>query len=205
MHDLLLRELTPAVIGVLVRRGVDFATAEDAVQDALVQAALTWPDQQPADPRAGWSRSPGASSSTPAGPRSRGATGSGASRTSRRPADRDADDTLRLFFLCAHPSLTAASAVALTLRAVGGLTTRQIAGPTSCRRRRWRSGSAGPSARSRRPVRRAGDLATVRRVLYLVFNEGYTGDVDLAGRGDPAHPAAGVEDRRRERPRGCWR
>ncbi|MDN5933337.1 MAG: RNA polymerase subunit sigma-24, partial [Pseudonocardia sp.] len=53
MDDLLLRELTPAVIGVLVRRGVDFATAEDAVQEALVQAALTWPDRPPADPE-GW-------------------------------------------------------------------------------------------------------------------------------------------------------
>jgi predicted RNA polymerase sigma factor len=53
MDDLLLRELTPAVIGVLVRRGVDFATAEDAVQEALLQAALTWPDGRPADPK-GW-------------------------------------------------------------------------------------------------------------------------------------------------------
>ena len=53
MDELLLRELTPAVLGVLVRRGVDFATAEDAVQEALIQAALTWPDRQPADPK-GW-------------------------------------------------------------------------------------------------------------------------------------------------------
>jgi hypothetical protein len=53
MDELLLRELTPAVIGVLVHRGVDFATAEDAVQEALIQAALTWPDRQPADPK-GW-------------------------------------------------------------------------------------------------------------------------------------------------------
>src|SRR3954447_4476960 len=53
MDELLLRELTPAVIGVLVRRGVDFATAEDAVQEALVQAASSWPDGQPADPK-GW-------------------------------------------------------------------------------------------------------------------------------------------------------
>jgi predicted RNA polymerase sigma factor len=53
MDELLLRELTPAVIGVLVHRGVDSATAEDAVQEALIQAALTWPDQQPAEPK-GW-------------------------------------------------------------------------------------------------------------------------------------------------------
>ena len=51
MDELLLRELTPAVIGVLVRRGVHFTTAEDAVQEALLQAALTWPDRQPADPK----------------------------------------------------------------------------------------------------------------------------------------------------------
>jgi predicted RNA polymerase sigma factor len=53
VDELLLRELTPAVIGVLVRRGVDFATAEDAVQEALIQATLTWPEGQPADPK-GW-------------------------------------------------------------------------------------------------------------------------------------------------------
>ena len=53
MDELLLRELTPSVIGVLVHRGVDFTTAEDAVQEALIRAALTWPDRQPADPK-GW-------------------------------------------------------------------------------------------------------------------------------------------------------
>ena len=53
MNESLLRELVPAVIGVLVRRGADFASAEDAVQEALIQAALTWPDRQPADPK-GW-------------------------------------------------------------------------------------------------------------------------------------------------------
>ena len=91
------------------------------------------------------------------------------------------DDTLRLYFLCAHPSLTPASAVALTLRAVGGLTTRQIAQaylvpePTMAQR----------ISRAKRTVSdvrldRPGDMRTVLRVLYLVFNEGYSGDVDLA-------------------------
>ena len=88
---------------------------------------------------------------------------------------------MQLFFLCAHPSLTPASAVALTLRAVGGLTTRQIAQaylvPEATMAQRI--------SRAKRTVRdvrfdEPGDLATVRRVLYLVFNEGYTGDVDLA-------------------------
>jgi predicted RNA polymerase sigma factor len=92
-----------------------------------------------------------------------------------------ADDTLQIFFLCAHPSLTPASAVALTLRAVAGLTTRQIAeaylvpeatmAQRISRAKRTVSGEA---------FDRPGDLDTVRRVLYLVFNEGYTGDVDLA-------------------------
>jgi predicted RNA polymerase sigma factor len=91
------------------------------------------------------------------------------------------DDTLRLYFLCAHPDLTPSSAVALTLRAVGGLTTRQIAQayivPESTMAQRI--------SRAKRTVGRAGldrpgEVRTVMRVLYLVFNEGYSGDVDLA-------------------------
>ena len=92
-----------------------------------------------------------------------------------------ADDTLHLYFLCAHPDLTPSSAVALTLRAVGGLTTRQIAQaylvPEATMAQRI--------SRAKRTVGRAGldrpgDVRTVMRVLYLVFNEGYSGDVDLA-------------------------
>jgi RNA polymerase sigma factor (sigma-70 family) len=182
MDDLLLREVTPAVIGVLVHRGVDFATAEDAVQEALIQAALTWPDRQPADPK-GWLV-------TVAWRRFLDARRSEVSRRDREqrveaeppPGPTEtADDTLQLFFLCAHPSLTPASAVALTLRAVGGLTTRQIAQaylvPEATMAQRI--------SRAKRTVREVrfsghGDLATVLRVLYLIFNEGYTGDVDLA-------------------------
>ena len=91
------------------------------------------------------------------------------------------DETLRLYFLCAHPDLTPSSAVALTLRAVGGLTTRQIAqaylAPESTMAQRI--------SRAKRTVGRAGldrpgEVRTVMRVLYLVFNEGYSGDVDLA-------------------------
>jgi len=93
----------------------------------------------------------------------------------------ETDDTLQLYFLCAHPSLSPASAVALTLRAVGGLTTRQIAQaylvPEATMAQRI--------SRAKRTVSgvrfdRHGDVATVLRVLYLVFNEGYSGDVDLA-------------------------
>ena len=182
MDELLLRELTPAVIGVLVRRGVDFATAEDAVQEALVQAALTWPEQQPADPK-GWLV-------TVAWRKFLDVHRAEAARRGREqrveveppPGPTEtADDTLRVYFLCAHPSLSPASAVALTLRAVGGLTTRQIAQaylvPEATMAQRI--------SRARRTVagvrfEEPGDLATVLRVLYLVFNEGYTGDVDLA-------------------------
>ncbi|HEY6530758.1 MAG TPA: DUF6596 domain-containing protein, partial [Acidimicrobiales bacterium] len=109
-----------------------------------------------------------------------------------------ADDTLRLYFLCAHPDLTSSSAVALTLRAVGGLTTRQIAQaylvpePTMAQRisRAKRTvgragastvGRAGASTVASAGIDRPGDVGTVMRVLYLVFNEGYSGDVDLAG------------------------
>src|SRR3954462_11657091 len=92
-----------------------------------------------------------------------------------------ADDTLRLYFLCAHPRLTPSSAVALTLRAVGGLTTHQIAQaylvPEATMAQR-----ISPAKRTvgRAGVERPGDVGTVMRVLYLVFNEGYSGDVDLA-------------------------
>src|SRR3712207_6968591 len=93
------------------------------------------------------------------------------------------DDTLQLYFLCAHPSLTPASAVALTLRAVGGLTTRQIAQaylvPESTMAQRI---SRAKRTVGRTGLDRAGDVRTVMRVLYLVFNEGHSGDVDLADR-----------------------
>jgi RNA polymerase sigma factor (sigma-70 family) len=182
VDEALLRSLTPGVLGVLVRRGADFAAAEDAVQDALVEALRTWPADPPRDPR-GWLV-------TVAWRRYLDATRAEASRRRREevvdaepppgPA-AEVDDTLQLYFLCAHPSLTPSSAVALTLRAVGGLTTRQIASaylvPESTMAQRI--------SRAKRTVAgvrldRPGDVATVLRVLYLVFNEGYSGDVDLA-------------------------
>ena len=179
--DELLRTLTPAVIAVLVHRGADFATAEDAVQDALSQAARIWPDDRPPTPRDGWSPWPGVSSSKPP---SRGlASRPGAAGRGEPPPGpgETADDTLQLYFLCAHPSLTPASAVALTLRAVGGLTTRQIAQAylvpeATMAQRISRAKRTVGEVRFKQP----GDVATVLRVLYLVFNEGYSGDVDLA-------------------------
>ncbi|SFT61806.1 RNA polymerase, sigma subunit, ECF family [Geodermatophilus amargosae] len=182
MDEALLRAIVPTVIRVLGRRGADFAAAEDAVQEALVEAVRVWPDDPPRDPRAwlvavAWRRFLDAVRAD----------------TSRRrreelvddePAPGPAetrDDTLQLYFLCAHPSLTPASAVALTLRAVGGLTTRQIAQAylvpeATMAQRISRSKRTVSGVRLDRP----GDVATVLRVLYLVFNEGYSGDVDLA-------------------------
>lgn len=182
MNGALVRDLVPAVIGVLVRRGVEFADAEDAVQEALVQASSTWPEQPPDDPK-GWLV-------TVAWRKFVDAHRAEAARRNREekvwaqppPGPTEAaDDTLHLLFLCAHPSLGPLSAVALTLRAVGGLTTKQIA-----------SAYLVPEATMAQRISRAkktvgtvrfdapGDVDTVRRVLYLVFNEGYTGEVDLA-------------------------
>ena len=182
MDELLLRELIPAVIGVLVRRGADFASAEDAVQEALVSALATWPDDQPRDPKGwlvtvSWRKFLDQARAT----ESRRARELTVDREPR-PGDVPAvDDTLRLYFLCAHPSLTDASAVALTLRAVGGLTTRQIAEaylvPETTMAQRI-SRAKGRLAET--PLDQPGDPAAVLRVLYLVFNEGYSGQVDLA-------------------------
>lgn len=178
----LVRELTPQVLGALVRRGADFAAAEDAVQEALIEAVRRWPDDPPDDPKpwlikVAW----------------RKLIDAGRSETARRQREQrlldqpepgpteEADDTLLLLFLCCHPALTPSSAIALTLRAVGGLTTGQIAEaylvPETTMGQRI--------SRAKRTVAEAGvgepgDLRRVLKVLYLIFNEGYSGDVDLA-------------------------
>ncbi|MGN0102347.1 MAG: RNA polymerase sigma factor [Dietzia sp.] len=176
-----LRALTPQVINVLVRRGADFAAAEDAVQDALVDALRVWRTDPPRDPRAwliavAWRKFlDSARSDTARRRREQRAVGEPES------APLVVDDSLWLYFLCAHPALPMPSAIALTLRAVGGLTTRQIA-------RAFLVPEATMAQRISRAKRtlaghrldRPGDVATVLRVLYLVFNEGYTGEVDLA-------------------------
>ncbi|AWK75600.1 RNA polymerase subunit sigma-24 [Rhodococcus oxybenzonivorans] len=182
MDEVVLRTLTPTVIGILVRRGADFAAAENAVQDALVEAVRVWRADPPRDPQ-GWLI-------TVAWRKFLDATRTDTSRRRREalvevePAPGPApsvDDTLQLYFLCAHPSLAPASAVALTLRAVGGLTTRQIAQAylvpeATMAQRITRAKRTISKVRLDQP----GDVATVLRVLYLVFNEGYSGDVDLA-------------------------
>jgi RNA polymerase sigma factor (sigma-70 family) len=182
VNDGLLRELIPAVTGVLVRRGADFATAEDAVQEAMIAALARWPQDPPADPK-GWLITVAWRKFLDAA-RTESSRHAREARAGADPAPGpapDPADTLQLYFLCAHPSLTPASAVALTLRAVGGLTTRQIAEAylvpeATMAQRISRAKRAISGVRLGEP----GDLATVLRVLYLVFNQGYSGEIDLA-------------------------
>ena len=124
----LLRELAPQVLGALVRRYGDFADSEDAVQEALLAAATTWPAEGRPDNPLGWlirvaSRRLANQYRGDAARRRREQLAASWSRTPAEPAP-GRDDTLILMFMCCRPSLTPASAIPLTLRAVGGLTTR---------------------------------------------------------------------------------
>ena len=180
-----LRALVPRVLAGLVRRGEDFDGAEDALQEALLEALRVWPEHPPRDPRA-WL-------ATVATRRLVDARRSEAARRRREEtvaaepppaAAREGDDTLFLLFCCCHPDLPPASQVALTLRAVGGLTTREIAdafyvpeATMAQRISRAKRALAGPPARR---LDQPGDLAVVLRVLYLVYTTGHAGRVDLA-------------------------
>lgn len=183
MDDDLLRGLAPRTLGALVRRGNDFAMAEDAVQDALIEASRRWPaDGVPGDPLA-WLV-------TVAHRRYLDAWRSDVARHRREDAaleelepgpTEQTDDTLQLLFLCCHPSLTSASAVALTLRAVGGLTTREIAEsflvPEATMAQRI---SRAKKTIAGEQIGTPGELTRVLTVLYLVYNAGHSGRVDLA-------------------------
>jgi RNA polymerase sigma factor (sigma-70 family) len=182
----LLRELAPQVLGTLIRRHGRFDACEDAVQEALLEAALKWPERGLPDNPAGWLM-------TVAGRR---LTDQVRSETARRRREEtvavqavpegevsNRDDTLTLLFLCCHPAVTAPSQIALTLRAVGGLTTAEIADaflvPESTmaqRISRAKSKIKAAGAKFQLPPEAERDerLATVLHVLYLVFNEGYT-------------------------------
>lgn len=199
----LLKELAPRVLGALVRRYRDLQACEDAVQEALLAASQSWPKSGvPDDPRA-WLIHVA----------NRRIVDTVRAETSRRlreevvvslvPADeqlalasdealaQERDDSLELLFLCCQPSLTPASAIALTLRAVGGLTTAEIARaffvPESTMAQRL--------SRARQTVRDAGvqsrgPLRSVMHVLYLIFNEGYVVSAgDLVHRVDLADEA----------------
>ncbi|MCW0211997.1 MAG: sigma-70 family RNA polymerase sigma factor [Pseudonocardia sp.] len=182
----LLRTLAPQVLGVLVRRYRQFDAAEDAVQEALLAAATQWPVEGVPDNPHGWLVTVAAR---------RFVDAVRAENASRRREERAAvldeplsgtetpqsDDTLTLLVLCCHPALSAPSQLALTLRAVGGLTTAEIAAaflvPETTMAQRI--------SRAKKTIRTAGasfdggdDVedrpAVIRHVLYLIFNEGYT-------------------------------
>jgi len=184
--EVLLRELAPQVLGAVVRRYGDFADAEDAVQEALLAAATGWPaGQQPDNPLA-WlirvaSRRMTDSYRSDSARRRREILAASWSLARTGPVTGQ-DDTLILMFMCCHPSLTPASAIPLTLRAVGGLTTREIASaflvPEATMAQRISRAKAKLKASDEPftlppPDERAGRLRSVLHVLYLLFNEGY--------------------------------
>ncbi len=187
----LARELAPQVLGALVRRYGHFDAAEDAVQEALLAAAVQWPaDGVPERPKA-WLVTVASRRLTDELRRD---------QARRRREDRtvllepagvggddgrasEQDDTLTLLFLCCHPELSPPSQVALTLRAVGGLTTAEIARafldpePTMAQRisrAKQRIKASGASFRLPPVAGRDDRLRVVLHVLYLIFNEGYT-------------------------------
>jgi predicted RNA polymerase sigma factor len=181
-----LKGAAPQVLGALCRRYGRFDACEDAVQEALIAAAVQWPaDGVPENPP-GWlftvaSRRLADRWRSEEARRDRERTAALAAR--EEPAAPDADDTLTLLFMCCHPALSAPSQIALTLRAVGGLTTAEIAGaflvPEATMAQRI--------SRAKQSIKAAGAefglppeperderLRVVLHVLYLIFNEGYT-------------------------------
>jgi RNA polymerase sigma factor (sigma-70 family) len=185
----LLRELTPQVLGAVVRRFGDFAAAEDAVQESLLAAAIEWTREGlPDNPRA-WltqvasRRMVDQIRSESARRRRENETAVEAARTSQsRATDMREDDTLVLLFMCCHPALTLTSAIALTLRAVGGLTTAEIAhaflvpeATMAQRISRAKQSIKNSGIPFQLPTsrERAERLRAVLHVLYLIFNEGY--------------------------------
>jgi len=176
-----LRALVPAVLAGLVRRGEQFDAAEDAIQEALLEAFRVWPEHPPRDQRA-WLTAVATRRLVDAR-RSQAARHRREELTYASPAPvatEEGDDTLFLLFCCCHPALTPASQVALTLRAVGGLTTQEIADafyvPEATMAQRI--SRAKRSLRERR-LDEPGDLAVVLRVLYLIYTAGHGGRTDL--------------------------
>jgi len=191
----LLRDLAPTVLGALLRRYRDFSGCEDAVQEALIAAAMQWPTQGLPDNPKGWLITVA----------TRRLTDQIRADTARRlrehlvvsliPADEqialaadaagvnERDETLDLYFMCCHPALSESSQIALTLRAVGGLTTGEIAraflvpeGTMAQRLTRAKQtiASAGRTFPELTANDRATRLPAVLRALYLIFSEGYT-------------------------------
>lgn len=197
----LLRTLAPQALGAVVRRYGNFADAEDAVQEALLAAATTWPtDGQPDNPlawlvRVASRRMIDQYRNEDARRRREDLAASWSITVADPPSGHD--DTLILMFMCCHPALTPAAAIPLTLRAVGGLTTREIAAaflvPEATMAQRVSRAKAKIKASDEpfalpSPDVRAERLRSVLHVLYLLFNEGYAsssgpdlGRADLSG------------------------
>jgi len=184
----LLRELAPQVLGAVIRRFHDFADAEDAVQEALIAAASQWPGEGvPENPRAwliqvAFRRMTDHVRSEVA--RRRRETAIAIELDQAAPeSEADQDDSLILLFMCCHPALTPSSAIALTLRAVGGLTTAEIASAflvpeatmaQRISRAKQNIKASGVAFSMPTDRERAERLRSVLHVLYLIFNEGYT-------------------------------
>ena len=191
----LLRELAPQVLGVLARRFRDFASAEDAVQEAMIAAFRQWPQEGMPDNPRGWliqvaSRRMADQARSEIARRERETTvardAESATLAFDIDSDLDPDDTLILLFMCCHPALSPSSAIALTLRAVGGLTTAEIARaflvPEATMAQRISRAKqsirdSGVPFRLPSPEERAQRLSAVLHVLYLIFNEGYASSI----------------------------
>jgi RNA polymerase sigma factor (sigma-70 family) len=205
----LLRDLTPQVLGAVVRRFRDFAAAEDAVQEASLAAAMQWPrDGLPDDPRAWLTQAAfrrmvdHVRSESARRRRRESEVALNACQTTESTTSEGGpqeDDTLVLFFVCCHPALSPPSAIALTLRAVGGLTTAEIARaflvpePTLAQRiSRAKQSIKNSGIPFQLPTadERAERLRAVLHALYLIFNEGYTSsDGPNLRRGDLSNEA----------------
>jgi RNA polymerase sigma factor (sigma-70 family) len=184
----LLRELAPQVLGVLVRRYGGFDTCEDAVQEALLAAAIQWPAEGVPGNPTGWLVTVACrrwieSWRNDSARRRREETAAALEPPPDPEPAPDVDDTLTLLLLCCHPSLTPVSQVALTLRSVGGLSTAEIARAflvpdatvaQRISRAKHHIRASGAEFRMPPPAERSERMVTVLRVLYLIFNEGYT-------------------------------
>jgi RNA polymerase sigma factor (sigma-70 family) len=196
----LLRELAPQVLGAVIRRFRDFSAAEDAVQEALLAAAMQWPEEGVPDNPRGWliqvaSRRMTDHLRTELARRRRETVvmqvPPSPSLVHPEPSfgsenQTDQDDTLILLFMCCHPALTRPSAIALTLRAVGGLTTAEIANAflvpeatmaQRISRAKQRIKTSGVPFGMPTDSDRVERLSAVLHVLYLIFNEGYSSSI----------------------------
>jgi RNA polymerase sigma factor (sigma-70 family) len=179
----LLRDLAPQVLGALIRRFGDFGACEDAVQEALIAGSTQWPNAGLPENPGAWLIHVAARRMTDhvraeAARRHREAIVVSLVRAEEELSFSDGDDTLELLFMCSHPALSPSSAIALTLRAVGGLTTAEIARafmvPEATMGQRISRAKETIRAAGMSFEASTGALGQVAHVLYLIFSEGYT-------------------------------